>query len=75
MVTDRPTNVEQVTCETCLMAVPLSEWTISAPDGYVLYLCGLDCRERWKALREARSWREECLFDQTRVPRRGAPAP
>jgi hypothetical protein len=58
MVTNGPTNVEQVTCETCLMAVPLSEWTTSEPAGYVLYLCGLDCRERWKALREERSERE-----------------
>jgi hypothetical protein len=59
MVMNRPANVEQVTCETCLMAVPLSEWTISAPAGYVLYLCGLDCGERRKALREERSEREE----------------
>jgi hypothetical protein len=75
MVTDGPANVEQVTCETCLMAVPLSGWAISAPVGYVLYLCGLDCRERWKALSEERSGREEGLFDQTRMPRRGATAP
>lgn len=55
MVTNRPTDFAQVTCETCLMAVPLSEWTISAPAGYVLYLCGLDCRERWQAQREERA--------------------
>ena len=48
MATNRPIDVERVTCETCLKEVPKSEATSPEGTAYVLYFCGLDCYEQWK---------------------------
>lgn len=51
MATNRPIDVERVTCETCLKEVPKSEATSPEATEYVLYFCGLDCYEQWKRSR------------------------
>jgi len=48
-ITDKPVAVEQVACEICLKEVPKSEATVPEGAEYVLYFCGLDCFEKWKA--------------------------
>lgn len=44
---DKPTTGEWVPCEVCRKEVPVGE--ARSPEGgdYVLYLCGLDCYQKW----------------------------
>ncbi|HYA66497.1 MAG TPA: DUF3330 domain-containing protein [Burkholderiaceae bacterium] len=48
-VSDKPVEIEHITCEICLKEVPASEAMVSEAMDYIVYLCGLDCYERWKA--------------------------
>jgi hypothetical protein len=45
----RPTNVEQIQCEVCLKEIPKSEAKSAEADEYVMYFCGLECYDRWRA--------------------------
>jgi hypothetical protein len=51
---DRPLELEQVACEICLKEIPKSEATVPEATDYVVYFCGLDCYERWKAKQRER---------------------
>jgi len=45
------TSTEQdiVSCEMCLKEVPRSEASVPEATDYVLYFCGLDCYQKWRA--------------------------
>ena len=45
---DKPVELEQVSCEICMKEVPLNEAINPETDDYVVYFCGLDCYEKWK---------------------------
>lgn len=49
---DKPTEVGQVACELCLREIPQSEAVVPEATDYVAYFCGLQCYEKWKALRD-----------------------
>ena len=40
---------ELVDCEICLKEIPLSEAKSEEATDYVMYFCGLECFEKWKA--------------------------
>ncbi len=46
--TDKPVEIEKVSCEMCLKEVPLSEATVPEASDYFVHFCGLDCYETWK---------------------------
>ena len=39
----------RVACKICLDEIPLSEAQIEEASDYVLYFCGLDCYQIWRA--------------------------
>lgn len=41
--------LHRVTCITCQREVPLSEAVVPEAVDYMLYFCGLDCYDRWRA--------------------------
>ena len=41
--------VARVSCNTCEHEVPVSEAVVPEAVDYVMYFCGLDCYERWRA--------------------------
>jgi len=43
-----------VSCTVCLQEVPLSEAVVPEATDYLIYLCGLDCYERWRDSSEDR---------------------
>ena len=45
---DKPVELEHVSCEICMKEVPLNEAINPETDDYVVYFCGLDCYEKWK---------------------------
>jgi len=49
MVSNKPVEIEHITCEICLKEVPASEAMVSEAMDYIVYLRGLDCYERCKA--------------------------
>ena len=46
--TDQRTFVH-LACAVCEHEVPISEAVIPEATDYVVYLCGLDCYQRWRA--------------------------
>ena len=50
-MTTRKNPVEEVrvACEVCQKEVPRSEAVVPEATDYVLYVCGLDCYEKWKS--------------------------
>jgi len=45
-----PTGLpNHVLCNTCQREVPLSEAVVPEATDYVVYFCGLDCYDRWRA--------------------------
>jgi hypothetical protein len=63
----KPAKVEQVACEVCLKEVPKSEATVPEATDYVLYFCGLDCYEKWKASGGSAKVREQDSADIRRA--------
>ncbi len=45
---DKPVEVEQVVCVTCLKEVPITETMVPEATDYVMHFCGLECYEKWK---------------------------
>jgi len=41
--------VVAVSCSVCEREVPVSEAAIPEATDYVVYLCGLDCYQRWRS--------------------------
>lgn len=48
VTTDKPIEIEQVSCEICMKEIPASEATIPEALDYVVHFCGLECYETWK---------------------------
>ena len=46
---EEPADVSLVACEVCLKEVPQSEATVPEAVDYVVYFCGIDCYQKWKA--------------------------
>ncbi len=44
---------DHVQCQVCEHDVPLSEAVVAEATDYVVYLCGLDCYERWRSQSDA----------------------
>jgi len=44
-----PLELESLSCEVCLREIPVSEAKNEEAADYVVYLCGLDCYQRWVA--------------------------
>ena len=40
-----------IACAVCLKEVPISEAVVPEATDYLIYLCGLDCYQRWRAQR------------------------
>lgn len=40
-------QLESLSCEVCLREIPVSEAKSEEASDYVVYLCGLDCYQRW----------------------------
>ena len=40
-------QLESLSCEVCLREIPVSEAKSEEAADYVVYLCGLDCYQRW----------------------------
>lgn len=40
---------DRVLCNTCHHEVPLSEAVVAEAVDYVVYFCGLECYDRWRA--------------------------
>jgi len=38
----------RITCAVCQHEVPISEAVVPEATDYVVYLCGLDCYQRWR---------------------------
>ena len=38
----------RITCAVCEHEVPISEAVVPEATDYVVYLCGLDCYQRWR---------------------------
>jgi Domain of unknown function (DUF3330) len=53
---------DRVPCQVCQHDIPLSEAVVAEATDYVVYFCGLDCYERWRASNAA--------FDSS-LPKRG----
>ena len=47
-------SVVRVTCAMCLQEVPISEAVVPEATDHLVYLCGLDCYQRWRELGEQR---------------------
>ena len=48
--TTDPTSVlAHVSCALCQHEIPLSETVVPEALDYVIYFCGLDCYDRWRA--------------------------
>jgi hypothetical protein len=45
--TDQETLV-RITCAVCEHEVPISEAVVPEATDYLVYLCGLDCYQRWR---------------------------
>ena len=45
---EKPVELEHVSCEICMKEVPLNEAINPETDDYVVYFCGLDCYDKWK---------------------------
>ncbi|MDT4876593.1 hypothetical protein FQZ97_1120390 [compost metagenome] len=60
--TDKPVEIEKISCEICRKEVPLSEATVPEASDYFVHFCGLECYEAWK--RRA----EQTQEDATRPP-------
>ena len=45
---EKPVELEHVSCEICMKEVPLNEAINPETDDYVVYFCGLDCYGKWK---------------------------
>jgi hypothetical protein len=43
-----------ITCAVCLHEVPISEAIVPEATDYVVYLCGLDCYQRWRQFSDER---------------------
>ncbi|HEU0203806.1 MAG TPA: DUF3330 domain-containing protein [Burkholderiaceae bacterium] len=56
---DKPIEPERVACEICLKEIPKSEATVPEATEYVVYFCGLDCFEKWRAQQNGRGNRIE----------------
>ena len=41
--------LDRVPCQVCQHDIPLSEAVVSEATDYVVYFCGLECYERWRA--------------------------
>ena len=46
--TDKPVEIEKISCEICRKEVPLSEATVPEASDYFVHFCGLECYELWK---------------------------
>ncbi len=44
-----PLPTEQVSCEICMKEIPVSEAKSEEATEYVMYFCGLNCYESWRA--------------------------
>ena len=55
LVVDGATAVVSIVCRACDREVPISEAVVPEAADYVVYLCGLDCYQRWIAARGATS--------------------
>jgi uncharacterized protein DUF3330 len=49
---EKPVEVERVTCKVCLKEVPISEAKVPEATDYVLHFCSLECYNKWKNQRE-----------------------
>ena len=47
-------SVVRVACAMCLQEVPISEAVVPEATDHLIYLCGLDCYQRWRELGEQR---------------------
>ena len=45
----------RITCAVCEHEVPISEAVVPEATDYVVYLCGLDCYQRWRESGDAAS--------------------
>lgn len=43
----RPTTVETIQCEICMIEIPVSEVMSSEALDYVMHFCGLECYDQW----------------------------
>lgn len=48
---DKPVEVERVSCEICLKEVPITEATVPEATDYFVHFCGLECYKKWKSQR------------------------
>jgi hypothetical protein len=48
-----------VSCAVCDHEVPLSEVVVAEATDYVVYLCGLDCYQRWRERGDDASYPDE----------------
>lgn len=46
---DKPVEVERVSCEICLKEVPITEAIVPEATDYVVHFCGVDCYAKWKS--------------------------
>lgn len=46
-MTEKTATVEKVACEVCLKEVPMSEAKVAEAADYVVYVCGLECYDKW----------------------------
>jgi len=46
---DLSVPLERVACDVCEHDIPLSEAVVAEATDYVVYFCGLDCYDRWRA--------------------------
>lgn len=60
--TDKPVEIEQISCEMCLKEVPLSEATVPEASDYFVHFCGLECYDAWK--RKAAQAKEDATRTQ-----------
>ena len=40
---------QQISCDTCIDEVPVSEAQIDEAADYIVHFCGLECYAQWKA--------------------------
>jgi len=48
-------TIVAINCAVCLQEVPVSEAVVPEATDYMIYMCGLDCYERWRESSEDRS--------------------
>lgn len=46
---DKPVEVERVSCEICLKEVPITEAIVPEATDYFVHFCGLECYGKWKS--------------------------